>query len=188
MKLKDVSSLKVKLWQPREFIKNQIHYFANKGPSSQSYDFPSSQLWMWELDHKVSWAPKSWCFWTVVLEKNLESPLDCKENKPTNPKENQSCILISVLTIWWCPCVESCVVGRRCLVWPVRFLSFNTEIRLIIFDAAKDGEALYSQQKLFITKFRLKLQKVGKTTRPLKYDQIKSFMIVQWKWETDLRA
>ena len=79
MKLKDVSSLKVKLWQPREFIKNQIHYFANKGPSSQSYDFSSSHVWMWDLDYKESWVPKNWCFWTVVLEKTLESPLDCRE-------------------------------------------------------------------------------------------------------------
>ena len=55
------------------------HYLANKGPSSQSYGFPSSHVWMWELDCEESWAPKNWCFWTVVLEKTLESPLDCKE-------------------------------------------------------------------------------------------------------------
>ena len=61
---------------------------ANKGPSSQSYGFSSSHEWMWELDYKESWAPKNWCFWTVVLEKTLESPLDCKEIQPDNPKEN----------------------------------------------------------------------------------------------------
>ena len=61
-------------------------YFANKGPSSQSYGFSSSHVWMWELDHKESWVPKTWCFWTVELEKILESPLDCKEIKPVNPK------------------------------------------------------------------------------------------------------
>ena len=67
---------------------------ADKGPSSQSYGFSSSHVWMWELDHKENWAPKNWCFWTVVLEKTLESPLDCKEIKPVNPKGNQSWIFI----------------------------------------------------------------------------------------------
>ena len=64
--------------------------FANKGPSSQSYGFSSSHVWMWELDYKESWALKNWCFWTVVLEKTLESPLDCKEIQPVHPKEDQS--------------------------------------------------------------------------------------------------
>ena len=65
------------------------HYFANKGPSSQSYGFSSSHVWMWELDHKESWTLKNWCFWTMVLEKTLESSLDYKEIKPVNPKGNQ---------------------------------------------------------------------------------------------------
>ena len=65
--------------QPRQHIKKQRHYFANKAPSSQSYGFYSSHVWMWELDYKESGAPKNWCFWTVMLEKTLESPLDCKE-------------------------------------------------------------------------------------------------------------
>ena len=69
----------VALWkesydQPRQHIKKQRHYFANKGPSSQSYGFSSSHVWIWELDYQVSWAPKNWCFWTMVLEKTLESP------------------------------------------------------------------------------------------------------------------
>ena len=68
------------------------HYFANKGPSSQGYDFSSSGVWMWGLDYKESWVPKNWCFWTVVLEKTLESPLDCKEIKLISPKGNQSWI------------------------------------------------------------------------------------------------
>ena len=67
---------------------------ANKGPSSQSYGFSSSQVWMWELDYKESWALKNWCFWTVVLEKTLESPLDCKEIQPVHPKGNQPWIFI----------------------------------------------------------------------------------------------
>ena len=56
--------------------------------------FPSSHVWMWELDYKESWAPKKWSFWTVVLEKTLESPLGCKEIKPVHPKRNQSWIFI----------------------------------------------------------------------------------------------
>ena len=69
------------------------HNFAEKGPSSQSYGFASSQVWMWEFDPKEGWLPKNWCFWTVVLEETLERPLDCKI-KPVNPKENQSWIFI----------------------------------------------------------------------------------------------
>ena len=80
--------------QPRQHVEMQRHYFANKGPSSQSYGFSSSHIWMWELDYKESWAPKNRCFWTVVLEKTLESPLDCKEIQPVNPKGNQSWIHI----------------------------------------------------------------------------------------------
>ena len=76
--------------QPRQHIKKQRHYFANKGWYSQSNGFPSSHVWMWELNHKENWVLKNWCYWTVVLEKTLESPLDCKEIKPINPKGNQS--------------------------------------------------------------------------------------------------
>ena len=75
-------------------LKSKDHYFANKGPSSQSYGFSSSHVWMWELDHKESWALKNWCFWTVVSEKTLERPLDCKEIQPVHPKGNQSWIFI----------------------------------------------------------------------------------------------
>ena len=80
--------------QPRQHIKKQRHYLANKGPSSQSYGFSSSHVWMWELDYKESWPLKNRCFWTVVLEKTLESPLDCKEIQPVHPKGNQSWIFI----------------------------------------------------------------------------------------------
>ena len=72
----------------------QRHYLANKGLSSQSYGFSSSHVWMWELDYKESWTPKNWCFWTVVLKKTLESPLDWKEIQPVHPKGNQSWIFI----------------------------------------------------------------------------------------------
>ena len=81
--------------QPRQFIKKQRHYFANKGPASQSFGFSSSHVWMWELDCEESWALKiQRCLWTVVLEKTLESPLDCKEIQPVSPKGNQSWIFV----------------------------------------------------------------------------------------------
>ena len=73
--------------KPRPHIKKQRHYFVDQGPSSQSYGFSSSHVSMWELDHKEGWAPKNWCFWTVVLEMTLESPLDCKETKQSILKE-----------------------------------------------------------------------------------------------------
>ena len=80
--------------QSRQHIKKQRHYFTNKGPSSQGYGFSSSHVWIWELDYKESWVLKNWCFWTVVLEKILESPLDCRESQPVHPKGNQSWIFI----------------------------------------------------------------------------------------------
>ena len=73
--------------QPRQHGKEQRHYFANKDLSSQGYGFSSSHVWIWELDYKESWAPKNWCFWTVVLEKTLEGPLDNKEIQAVHPKE-----------------------------------------------------------------------------------------------------
>ena len=90
---------------------------ADKGPYSQSYGFSSSHVWMWELDHKEGWAPKNWCFWTVVLEKTLESSLDCKI-KPINPKGNQSWIFIgrtdaeAEAPILWPPDAKSWLIGK----------------------------------------------------------------------------
>jgi len=98
-------------------LKNR-HYFANKGTSSESYGFSSSHVWIWELDYKESWAPKNWCFWTVVLEKTLESPLDCKEIQPVNPKGNQSWIFIgrtdveAATPILWPPDAKSWTIGK----------------------------------------------------------------------------
>ena len=83
MKLKD-TPWKVSCDQPREHIKKQRHYFVNKGLSRQGYGFSSGHIWMWELDCEESWAPKNWCFWTVVLEKTLASPLDWKEIQPVH--------------------------------------------------------------------------------------------------------
>ena len=83
MKLKDSTTWKKSYDQPRQ----QRHYFADKGPSSQSYDFSSGHVWMWEFVYKESWMLKNWCFQTVVSEKTLESPLNCKEIQPVLPKE-----------------------------------------------------------------------------------------------------
>ena len=80
--------------QPRQFIKKQRHSFANKGPSGQGYGFSSGHVWMWELDYKESWAQKNWCFWTVVLEKTLKSPLDFKEIQPVHPEGDKSWVFI----------------------------------------------------------------------------------------------
>ena len=104
--------------QPRQHIKKQRHYFANKGPSSQSYGFSSSHVWMWEFDYKQSWAPKNWCFWTVVLEKALENPLDCREIQPVHPKGNQSWIFIgktdveAETPILWPPDVKNWLIWK----------------------------------------------------------------------------
>ena len=81
------------------FIEKQRHYFANKGPSSQGYGFSSGHVWMWELDCEQSWAPKNWCFWTVVLEKTLESPLDRKEIQPVHSKGDQPWVFIGRLML-----------------------------------------------------------------------------------------
>ena len=104
--------------KPRRHIKNQRYYFINKGPSSQSYGFSSRHVWMWELDYKEGWAPKNWCFWTVVLEKTLESPLDSKDIKPANPKGDQSWIFTgrtdaeAEAPIIWPPEAKSWLIGK----------------------------------------------------------------------------
>ena len=90
MKWEDAYSLKKSYDQPRQHIQKQRHYFANKGLSSQNYGFSSNHVGMWKLDHKGGWVPGNWCFWTVVLEKTLESPLDCKEIQPVHSKGDWS--------------------------------------------------------------------------------------------------
>ena len=99
-------------------MKKQRRYFANKVPSSQSYGFSSSHVWIWELDYKENWAPKNWCFWIVVLEKTLESPLDSKEIQPVHPKGNQSWIFIGrtdaevETPILWLPDAKNQVIRK----------------------------------------------------------------------------
>ena len=104
--------------QPRYHIKKERHYFADKDPSRQSYWFSSSHIWMWELDYKESWVLMNWCFWTVVLEKTLESPLDCKEIRLVHSKGNQSWIFIGSTNveaetpILWPPNVKNWLTGK----------------------------------------------------------------------------
>ena len=118
MKLKDACYLEESYDQPRQHTKKQSHYFANKGLSSQSYGLSSSHVWMWELDHKEGWAPKNWCFWTMVLEKTLQSPLDCKKIQPVHPKGNQSWIFIgrtdaeAETPVVWPPDVKSWLIWK----------------------------------------------------------------------------
>ena len=109
--------------QPRQHIKKQRHYLADKGPSSQDYGFSSSHVGMSELDYKESWALKNWWFWTVVLEKTLQSPLDCKEIKAVNPKGNQSWIFIkrtdaeAETPILWPPDAKNWLIWKDLDAW-----------------------------------------------------------------------
>ena len=94
------------------------YFYINKGPSSQGYGFSSSHVWMWELDYKESWAPKNWCFWNVVWEKTLESPLDCKEIQLVRPKGDQPWVFIgrtdveAETPIFWPPDVKNCLIWK----------------------------------------------------------------------------
>ena len=118
IKLKDAIPWKENYDQPRQHIKKPRHYFANKGPSSQGYGFPSSCVWMWDLDYKESWVPKNWCFCTMVLEKTLKSPLDCKEIQPVHTKGDQSLVFFgrtdveADTPILWPPDVKSWLIGK----------------------------------------------------------------------------
>ena len=99
-------------------LKSQRDYFVNKGASSQSYGFSSSHVWMWELDCEESWPLKNLCFWTVVLKKTLESPLDCKEIQPVHPKGDQSWMFIgrtdveAATPILWPPDAKNLLIGK----------------------------------------------------------------------------
>ena len=116
--LKTLAPWKKNYVQPRQHIKKQRHYFANKGLSCQGYGFSSSHVWMWALDYKESWLMRNWWFWTVVLEKTLESPLDCKEIKPVHPKGNKSWIFIgrtdatAEAPIIWLPDAKNWLIGK----------------------------------------------------------------------------
>ena len=104
--------------QSRQHIKKQSHYYVNKGPLSQGYGFSSGHVWMWDLDYKESWVLKNWCFWTVVLEKTLDSPLDCKEIQPVHPKGDQFWVFIgrtdaeAETPILWPPDMKSWLIWK----------------------------------------------------------------------------
>ena len=104
--------------QTRQHIQKQRHYFANKGPSSQGYGFSSSHVWMWELDCEEGWVPKNWWFWTVVFEKTLESPLDCKDIQPVHSKGDQPWDLFgrtdgkAETLVLWPPHAKSWLIGK----------------------------------------------------------------------------
>ena len=116
MKLKDACSSEESYDKLKQHIQKQRHYFANKGPYTQSYGFSSSHVEMWELDHKEGRMPRNWCFPTLVLEKTLESHLDSKQINPINPKENQPWIFTGRTDVkaetptLWPPDVKGCKV------------------------------------------------------------------------------
>ena len=118
MKLKMFTPWKESYDQPRQHIKKQRHYFVNKGPSSQGNGFSSGLVWMWELGYKENWVPKNWCFWTVVLEKTLESPLDFEEIQPVHSKGDQSWVFIgrddveAETPALWPPDVKNWLIGK----------------------------------------------------------------------------
>ena len=109
--------------QPRLHVKKQRYYFSNKGSSSQSSGFSSRHVRMWELHYKENWTLKNWCFWTVVLEKTLESPLDCEEIQPVHPKGNQSWLFTgstdvgAEIPILWPPNAKNWLIWKRPWCW-----------------------------------------------------------------------
>ena len=103
-------------------LKSSTYSFANKSPFSQSYGISSSHIWMWELDYKESWAQKNWCFWTVVLEKTLKSPLECKEIQPVHPKGNQPWIFIK----------RTAVKAEAPILWPLLPRTDSLEMHLMV--------------------------------------------------------
>ena len=100
-------------------FKSKRHYFANKGPSSQGYGFSCGHVWTWKLDCEESWVPKNWCFWTVVLEKTLESPLDCKESQPVHSEGDQPWdffgrnVAKAETPVLWLPHAKSWLIGKH---------------------------------------------------------------------------
>ena len=106
------------LFLERKIMTNLESILKSRGPSGQSYGFFSSHVWMWVLDYKERWAPKNWCFGIVVLEKTLESPLDCKEIQPVHPKGNQFWIFTEMTDaeaetpIFWLPNAKNWFIGK----------------------------------------------------------------------------
>ena len=141
--------------KPSQHIKKQRHYFADRDAYSQSYGFSSSHIQMWELDHKEGWTLKNWCFQIVVLEKTLESSLDCKVIKPVNPKGNQPWIFIG----------RTDVEAEALVLWPL-----NVKILLIgkAPDAGKYWRSGRRQQRMrwldsITSPVDMNLSKLGET-------------------------
>ena len=130
---------------PRQHIQKQRHYFANKGLSSQGYGFSCGHVWMWELNCEEGWVPKNWCFWTVVLEKTLESPLDCKEIKPVNPKGNQSWIFIgrtdaeAETPVFWPPDEKNWLIWKTLMLGKIEGKRRRWEQRMRWLDGITDS-------------------------------------------------
>ena len=123
MKLNMLPPWKDSYNQPRQHIKKKRHYFANKGPSSQGYSFPGGHVWMWYLEYKESWVLTNWSFWALVLEKTLESPLDCREIQPVHPRGDQSWVFIgrtdveAETPIFWPPDEKSWLIWKDSDAW-----------------------------------------------------------------------
>ena len=117
-KLKETCSLEEKLWHLDSVFKGKEITLSTKVRLVKAMAFSSSHVWMWELDYKESWAPKNCCFWTVMLEKTLESPLDCKEIQTVHPKGNQSWIFIgrtdaeAETAVLWPPDAKNWFIGK----------------------------------------------------------------------------
>ena len=131
--------------QSRQHIKKQRHYFADKCPSSQSYDFSSNHVWMWELDYKESRALKNWCFWPVVLEKTLENPLDCMEIQPVSLKGNQSWMFIgrtdaeAKAPVLWPPDVKNWFIKKTLMLGKIEDRRRRGQQRIRMLDCITDS-------------------------------------------------
>ena len=186
--------------KPREHIKKQRHYFADNGPSSQSYGFSSSHVWMWELDYKEIWGLKNWCFWTVVLEKTLGSPLDCKEIKPINPKGNQSWIFIGKTEAeveapkLWPPDAKNWVMektlmlgkieGRRRRGWRRARWHHSMDKSVSKLLESMDREGLHAAVH-GIARSQTRLSEWTTTKRVAKFIDIKSWMAIARDWREE---
>ena len=128
--------------KPRQHIKKQRYHFADKGLCSQSYGFSSGHIWMWDVGHKEGWGMKNWCFWIVVLE-TLESPLDCKQIKPVNPKGNQLWILtgrtVAEAPILWPPDANPRLTEQRPWCWERLKARWGWEHRVIWLNGITDS-------------------------------------------------